>query len=53
MLSLETDSFVRNWAMIFPIGGLGSATQKASRIASDPAEIAGYLTAGVVRHTTG
>jgi len=52
-LSLETDTFGRNWAMIFPIGGLGSATQKGGRIASDLAEIVGNLTAGEVRHTTG
>ena len=52
-LSLETDTFGRNWAMIFPIGGLGSATQKGGRIASDLAEIVGNLIAGEVRHTTG
>ena len=52
-LSLETDTFGPNRAMIFPIGGLGSATQIGGRIASDLAEIGGHLTAGEVRHTTG
>ena len=52
-LSLETDTFGRNWATGVPIGGLGSATQKGGRIASDLAEIGGHLTAGEVRHTTG
>ena len=52
-LSLETDTFGRTWAMIVPIGGLGSATQIGGRIASDLAEIGGHLTASVDGHTTG
>ena len=53
MLSLETDTFGRNWATGVPTDGLGSATQKGGRIASDLAAIGGHLTAGVAGHTTG